>query len=193
MTRADDVWASFSRDPRLDAHAGLRASDGDRDVVHQLLAEAYADGRLDRDEFDARSEQTSGARTLGQLPPLVSDLVATGSTASGALVPADADEIRQRAVAKYQSDRREALMGFLAPSIICVVIWLIINNPNYADAFFWPGFVIAGTGINVLRTLVRRQDMIEENVRRLEKKQAKRQATEQPGELERPRPEDEEE
>lgn len=81
----------------------------------------------------------------------------------------------------------------MAPGISCVVIRVIINNPDYADAFFWPGFVIAGTGINVLRTLVRRQDMIEENVRRLEKKQAKRQATEQPAEIEPPRPEDEDE
>jgi hypothetical protein len=189
MTRADDVWASFSHDPRLDAHAGLRASDGDRDVVHQLLAEAYADGRLDRDELDARTEQTAAARTLGQLPPLVSDLVTSGPPGSQALVSAGTPDLRQQAVAKYESDRREALLGFLGPSIICLVIWLVINNPHYEGAFFWPAFVIVGTGINLLRTLVRRQDLIEENLRRLEKKQVKKQARDQPGELEPPRAE----
>lgn len=54
MTRAD-VWTSFSHDPRLDAHAALSASDGDRAVVNRLLAEAYADGRLDRDEWPPAS------------------------------------------------------------------------------------------------------------------------------------------
>jgi hypothetical protein len=190
MTGTADVWASFSHDPRLEANAGLRASDVDRDVVHQLLAEAYADGRLDRDELDTRTEQVGVARTLGELPPLMSDLVASGTPTAGGLVPLTGDDLRQRAVAKYESDRREAFLGFLGPSLICIVIWLVVNNPNFADAFFWPGFVIAGTGINLLRTLIRRQDLIEENVQRLQKKQAKDQARNRARELENKPPEE---
>jgi hypothetical protein len=174
MTPAAEVWASFSHDPRLGANAALRATDGDRDVVHQVLADAYADGRLDREEFDIRTTQTAAARTLGELPPLLADLVAPTPVPSGGVPPASAAVLRQRAVAKYRADRRDAFLGFLAPSFICMVIWFAFG----ASQFFWPGFVIAGTGINVLSMLIRRENIIEENTRRLEKKQAKDQARE---------------
>ena len=72
---ARDLWASFQHDPRDPAVAPLRASDADRDVVHRVLADAFADGRLDREEYDERSATVLAARTLGELPPLVSDLV----------------------------------------------------------------------------------------------------------------------
>src|SRR3954449_7875839 len=72
---ARDVWASFQHDPRDPAAAPLRASDADRNVVHQLLTDAFADGRLDREEYDERTAAAMSARTLGELPPLVSDLV----------------------------------------------------------------------------------------------------------------------
>ena len=172
MTPAAEVWASFSHDPRLSANAALRATDGDRDVVHQVLADAYADGRLDREEFDTRTAQTAAARTLGELPPLLADLVAPTPVPSGGVPAASAAVLRQRAVAKYRADRRDAFLGFLAPSFICMVIWFVLG----ANAFFWPGFVIAGTGINVLSMLIRRENIIEENTRRLAKKQAKDQA-----------------
>ena len=166
MTASDDVWSSFTHDPRAASHAALRASDSDRGVVADVLTEAYADGRLDREEFDTRTAAAAEARTLGDLPVLVADLVAAGPTGAVARVPDD--DLQRRAVARYASDRREAVLGFLGPSIICVVIWLLLGF----DGFFWPGFVIAGTGINLLRTLMTRQDMIESNRRKLEKKQA---------------------
>lgn len=169
MNGSGDVWSSFTHDPRPPANAVLRASDADRDVVRQVLVEAYADGRLDRDELDTRSAAAAAARTLGELPPLVSDLVARVPHAyAPTLVPAD--ELQRRAVAKYESERREAFLGFLGPSLICVVIWFVLGM---GSGFFWPAFVIAGTGIHLVRVLVRRQDMVESNRRRLEKKQAR--------------------
>ncbi|MEO5852081.1 MAG: hypothetical protein ABIQ15_06170 [Nocardioides sp.] len=59
---ASDLWGEFTRDPRSADHAHLRAADADREIVQRVLADAYADGRLDRLE-------------LGELPDLVSDLV----------------------------------------------------------------------------------------------------------------------
>ena len=117
-----DLWSSFTHDPRRPTNAGLRASDGDRGVVQQVLTEAYADGRLDREEFDSRSAEAVSARTLGELPPLMADLVAPDS---GSPVPVADDDLQRQAVAKYQSDRREAVLGLLGPSIVCVVIWLV--------------------------------------------------------------------
>ena len=73
--RSGDLWASFQHDPRDPAVAPLRASDADRNVVHGVLTEAFADGRLDREEYDERTAATLQARTLGELPALVADLV----------------------------------------------------------------------------------------------------------------------
>src|SRR6478609_7241171 len=98
VTGSADLWSSFSHDPRRSANAGLRASDGDRSVVQQVLTEAYADGRLDREEFDSRTAAAVGARTLGELPPLVSDLVAPDSGASPALVRPSDDDLQRQAV-----------------------------------------------------------------------------------------------
>ncbi|MDP2772050.1 MAG: DUF1707 domain-containing protein, partial [Nocardioides sp.] len=132
----EDPWGAFALDPRDPAHTHLRASDQDREIVHGLLAAAYADGRLDREELDERSDRVAAARVLGDLPPIVSDLAPT----SRALV-ADRTGLAAQAQRRYESDRREALLGFLGPSLICVVVWAIVM---YGE-FFWPGFVIAGT------------------------------------------------
>src|SRR5512134_2557230 len=112
------MWAGFRHDPRDPRNALLRASDHDREVVHQILGEAYADGRLDREELDARTEQATTARTLGELPALVSDLVApvAGPSAHRGLAHAPLSEIQARAERAYQSDRRDALLGLLGPS-----------------------------------------------------------------------------
>jgi hypothetical protein len=181
-----DLWSAFSHDPRQPANAGLRASDADRDRIQQVLAEAYADGRLDRVELDARSADAGAARTLGELPPLVADLVAEPAPAApAALLPYSDDELQRRAVAAYQSDRRDALLAFVGPSLVCIVIWAAVSWGEWS--FFWPAFVIAGTAVNLLRTLVRRPDIIESKRRSLEKSRAR----EIEREIERRRTEDE--
>ena len=75
MTGAGDVWSAFTRDPRLTEHAALRASDADREVVHQVLTEAYADGRLDRDEFDAAQHGRRLGAHARRPPGLIEGLV----------------------------------------------------------------------------------------------------------------------
>lgn len=177
MTGGGDVWSSFTRDPRLAEHAALRASDADREVVRQVLTEAYADGRLDRDEFDARSTDTGVARTLGDVPGLIRDLVPISEVPAhrpGGSLMTDA-QLDERAVAEWRSDRREALWGFLAASLICWTIWLVGSwGSGGLDPYFpWPLFVMLGTGLNVGRTQFQRDEMIASERRRLEKKQRK--------------------
>ena len=55
-------------DPRL------RLSDADRDQAIARLSEHYAAGRLDKDEFDERSDAVWTARTQGDLAPIFVDL-----------------------------------------------------------------------------------------------------------------------
>ena len=141
----------------------MRASDLDRGVVQDALTEAYADGRLDREEFDERTDRAVQTRTLGELAPIVADLVPTAS------VPARTVDLHQRAIEKYNSDRREAVFGFLFATIVCTIIWFAFTS----DVLFWPGFVALGTGINVVKTVSSKRDIIASHERKLEKKRAK--------------------
>lgn len=167
-----EFWSSFTHDPRDAQFRSMRASDQDRAIVQQALTEAYADGRLDRDELDERTEQTVRSRTLGELSPIVADLVSpTGlATTRSGLAAATPAELHQRAVEKYASDRREAVFGFLFATIVCTIIWLLTTGP---EGFPWPAFVALGTGINVAKTVSRKRDIIASHERRLEKKRAK--------------------
>lgn len=52
----------------------LRASDADRDATAALLRAAHAEGRLDTDELEERSERCYASKTLDELDELVRDL-----------------------------------------------------------------------------------------------------------------------
>ena len=159
-------WAAFTHDPRLPANAGLRASDRDRDVAHHQLGEAYADGRLDRAELDERTARVQAARTLGELPDLVADLVAPEATRPRACSgrpscgPAPSGTSPRSAATPSSACSRPASSASSCGSLT-----------SGSGGFFWPGFVILGTGINLVQTVVRREDIVEGHVRKLEKRQ----------------------
>lgn len=162
------VWDEFEFDPRRAQYGSLRASDADRDIVHRVLGGAYADGRIDREEFDQRSEAVLSARTLVELPVLMSDLVPVSGLPARRAVPGeDLAALQAQAVAAYRSDVREAAWGFLSASIVCWVIWGVTSG---AGGFPWPIFVMLGTGLHLLRLLVMRGDQVEEQRKRLERK-----------------------
>jgi hypothetical protein len=52
----------------------LRISNADRDEALDRLADHYAAGRLDKDEFDERSDAVWTARTGADLAPIFADL-----------------------------------------------------------------------------------------------------------------------
>lgn len=160
-------WARFDHDPRLPAHQHLRASDRDRDVVSEVLTEAFAEGRLDRGELDERQDRLSGARTLGELPPLVGDLVSDRvdpRTRSAAL--------RQEAEAQYRQRLLGALGGFLVPTLICWVVWASTGH-----GFPWPLFVTIGTMMGPIGVLANgREKQVGQIQRELEEKEERREA-----------------
>jgi hypothetical protein len=154
----------------------MRASDADREVVRAVLTEAYSDGRLNREEYDERLGTLYGGRTLGDLPPLVADLVPPGSLATGnpaaapALLPrTDPAELRARGVIKWRKDVEGAIGAFLIPGIICTMLWAAFGH----GGFFWPMFPLLFLGINLVNTVVRRETAIQGEVARLEKRAAK--------------------
>ena len=160
-------------DPRDPAAAPLRASDADREVIHGVLAEAFADGRLDRSEYDERSASVLAARTLGELPPIVADLVPAlpVRTSDGRvpLVAATSADIQRRAEEHWEDERRRAFLGFVGPTLICWTIWSL----TMFGGFPWPLIVMAATIANLVNVSSRRRAIVADEVRRLERKQAK--------------------
>ena len=171
--RSRDLWASFQHDPRDPAVAPLRASDADRNVVHGLLTDAFADGRLDREEYDDRSAATLRARTLGELPALVSDLVPDRPLLPTTLPlsAATSSELQRRAEDKWRKDRREAAAGFAGSAVLTWAIWLATA---WGDWYFpWPLIVNAFALMNLFRVITNKTEIVASEVKRLQRKQAK--------------------
>jgi Domain of unknown function (DUF1707)/Domain of unknown function (DUF4190) len=70
--------------------AKMRAADADRDRLVGLLTTAYSEGRLSKDEYDARLESALSARTYADLDQLVTDLPVTGATVAARVAKTNA-------------------------------------------------------------------------------------------------------
>lgn len=160
------MWNQFDHDPRSPANRTLRASDRDRAVIETVLADAFAEGRITRAEYDERSEAVLSSRTLGELLPLVRDLPVSQAPRS---------DIPVEAARAYVLERRQAVWGFLSASLICWVIWFATGwgGGGFNPQFPWPLFVMLGTGLNAGRVVFQKQEIIAEQTRRLEKKERK--------------------
>ena len=94
--------------PRPPAVPPLRAADVDRDRVAQRLGQAYAEGRLDGEEYQERLDAAYRARTHADLEPLVADLPSVPGEvvprASG--VPVVAGDPSDSVVAVFASTER---------------------------------------------------------------------------------------
>ncbi len=153
-----EVWNQFDHDPRNAANSALRASDHDRGVIESVLADAYAEGRLDRTEYDERSDTAMTSRTLGDLMPLVSDLPVSSAPRT---TFADA------AVRAYKRERHQAIWALLSISLLCWTIWAATMLGGLA----WPLFAMIGPGLNLGRVLFNRQELIDKAAKQLEKKE----------------------
>ena len=94
----------------------MRASDADRDIVLRALGEAYAEGRIDRGEYDERADAVHTAKTLGELPGLLDDLVPvrrSGVRDRG--VALDVRSVEERAVARWERSATRGLHGVPDP------------------------------------------------------------------------------
>jgi hypothetical protein len=186
----ESIWASFRLDPRESQHAALRASDADRALVSSALADAYADGRLTASEYDERESANLSAKTLGQLPPLLVDLVgptglvqagragtgdtgdAGGTDASGSDAPAlrSPRELHREAVRQHLRSISEAAAASSAPFLICLVIWLFTTPGDY----FWPMWVLIPVLLATGPLIIGAPAAIHVKQRRLERRQDER-------------------
>ena len=161
------VWTRFAHDPRQPEHVHLRASDRDRDVVTEVLGEALADGRLTMAELDERTDRLAVAKTLGELPALILDLVPAAPQAPSRIERLADPEVRHaEAERRYRAERRNAIQGFLYPSLICLAIWAV-TDPG---GFFWPAFVIIACAGRPAYLLLNRDDRVAAIEHSLERK-----------------------
>lgn len=170
-----EFWEHFRLDPRDPVNGALRAADADREVVRTVLAEAYADGRLTREEHGERLSAVLGAVTLADLPPIVADLV----PASRSLAVPTSATLDEQARAAFGRRLRDDAGGLVLLGIVVIVIWFFTGHD-----FFWPIFPILGVGLRPLDTLLHRSEIIEKERAKLEKRRLKelesRQRTDEP-------------
>jgi len=166
-------WGAFSQDPRHPESARLRASDHDRDLVQGVLAEGYADGRLTKDEYDERAGAAAAARTLGELPVLILDLVPQSTPRPGSdLALADGEQLDALALRRWQDRRRHALSTFLVASLVCWTVWFLGSFEHLGHPGFpWPAFVTLFTAVRLLQVQLARRDIVERERARLERRQ----------------------
>ena len=173
-TPASAPWEAFTQDPRLPESAALRASDHDRDVVQGVLAEGYADGRLTKDEYDERSGAAAAAKTLGELPVLILDLVPQSTSRPGSeLALATGEQLHALAVRRWQDRRRRALRTLLVASLVVWTFWFLtsyLDNPDH-PGFPWPVLVTLFTVVRLVQVQLDKRDIIEREQARLERKQ----------------------
>jgi len=145
----------------------MRASDRDRAVVHDLLAAAYAEGRLDREELDERTGAVTAAKTYAELLPPIRDL--TVDAAPVPLTRMPSGDLERQARLYYGEKLREAFFGFLIPNLIVWAIWFMAGH----GGFVWPIFVLIPTGANLARVLASRREIVDRRIEKLQRRQAK--------------------
>jgi hypothetical protein len=97
-------------------------------------------------------------------------------------VPLPVADPRARGARKWRKDVEESLAAFLVPSIICTAIWVAVG----AGSFFWPIFPILFMGVNLVKTVVQRETIIEREVLRLEAQAAKGELPDSPADSDDP-------
>ncbi len=165
------TWERFAQDPRSPQATRLRASDRDRDIALDVLGQAYADGRLDREEHDARSSAVAAVKVLGDLVPLLEDLVPLSSLATARVAgstPAARDQ-HTEAVRQWAKERREAMTGLVGVSLIAWTIWAV----TMLGGFPWPLFPTLAAVVNLLRIQMQKHDLVEEHEQKIIEREAR--------------------
>lgn len=125
-----------------------RFTEAEREKIAGRLRDAFADGRLDQQEFTSRLDRLYEAHRYGELEPLVRDLPPVQTYQTPAVVrdakPAPAPgEFPER---KKQAPAHPVLAaagGFGAIVLINVVIWAVIGLGNGGDwPYFWPVWLL---------------------------------------------------
>ncbi len=129
----------------------LRAGDSDRDHTIAQLREAYAEGRLNSQEFDARLDRAHAARTFGELAELTRDLPVPTSLAPS-VAGGDPPSARRRGM-------RDVWAAWLGVGVIVNIVWLGTWMGNGSAPYDWPIWVMGPWGgALIIATLARNRN-----------------------------------
>jgi hypothetical protein len=106
----------------------LLASDAERERAAETLRAHAADGRLDHDELEDRLGRAYGARTRGELAPLLADLPAPAPRAPSA------------------PRRLPQVSPLIAISVLLIVVWALTGMD-----YFWPVWPIGAMALSGLK------------------------------------------
>lgn len=102
-------------------------TDAEREQLSARLNTAYADGRLDADDYQARLDRLFAASTLGQLVPVVDGLPPAATYDSPAIVATGAGEPGEL------SDPRDVkgvslgvIVGVTAAIVVIAILFLVL-------------------------------------------------------------------
>ena len=167
------LWSSFPHDPRERAHAGLRASDAGPRADHRRAVV----GLRRRPARARRARRADGGRRRGPHPRRAAAAGRRPGAAQGSAGPRSRgrwsalapEELHQRAVERWA---RPAPQRRLLPAHLVGRAAGASGSPLGADGFPWPAVVTALSLLNVPGVLAAREQIVRDEVRRLEKKQA---------------------
>ena len=143
-------------DPRSADNQHLLASDLDRSNAGRILVGSYAEGRLEHDEYQQRLSQATRAKTLGELEPVLSDVVVNpGSVVAPAPVEMPEEDSGQTKRPTGQTKRPTRMVGpvpswYVSTNVICNVVWLVSVIGAGRLNYYWPMWVLIGTSIAVI-------------------------------------------
>ena len=111
----------------------LRASDAERESAVHALAAHYADGRLDRSEFDERVDTALAARTRPQLDALFADLpdpspVAVVAPSEAGAEAASPDHAARRPAARRRGPAVVLPVLLLAPVLVGLAVAAAVHG-----------------------------------------------------------------
>ena len=150
MTRPGDEMAAGTA-----GRGRLRASYAEREQAIEVLKAAFVQGRLTKDEFDARVGQALASRTCAELAAVTADIPAelTGTQPSGK--PA-----RARARPPANTDVKMGARLIIATTVFTAGLWAAVLSANvdngagmllFTFTFAWLGILVL-TGVVMLES-----------------------------------------
>jgi len=121
----------------------IRAADADRDRVAGALGTAYSEGRLSKDEYDARLEAALSARTYGELDHVLSDLPVRAAPAAAPVMVTSAARTNGFAIASLACGLGQFAVGPLA-TIPAIVLGHMARNQIRRTGEQGAGLALAG-------------------------------------------------
>ena len=150
-------WSAFSVDPRNPQYQHLRAADSDRAAASSILASAYAEGRLDKDEYEQRLDQVGSAKSMGELVPVLDDLTVDRAQSQPHAQPQNESEACMPGMMTAQNTRNffaRLPRWWLGLAIMFNLIWLMTVLGTGHLIYYWPMWPMLGTAIPMIMGMI---------------------------------------